>query len=60
MGRIIRQLKAELFDLIRLPSGKRPDKSRIMAMVLRLDLVWGKPKKCSSRMRDVMRLKYYS
>ena len=45
MGRIIRQLNAELFDLIRLPSRKRRDKSRIMAIVLPLGPSLGKPKK---------------
>jgi len=44
MGRIIRQLKAELFGLIRLPSRERLDKSRIMAKVLPLDPSLGKPK----------------
>ena len=60
MGRIIRQLKAELFSLIRLPSRGRLDKSRIMTMVVPLDPSLGKPKKLLDQVRDVMRLKHYS
>jgi hypothetical protein len=60
MGRIIRQLKAELFGLIRLPSRERLDKSRIMAKVLPLDPNLGKPKKLLDQVRDVMRLRHYS
>ena len=60
MGRIIRQFKAELFGLIRLPSRGRLDKNRIMAMVLPLDPNLGKPKKLLDQVRDVMRLKHYS
>jgi hypothetical protein len=60
VGRIIRQLKAELFGLIRLPSRERLDKSRIMAKLLPLDPNLGKPKKLLDHVRDVMRLKHYS
>ena len=60
MGRIIRQLKAELFGLIRLPSMERLDKSRIMAKVLPLNPNLGKPKKLLDHVRDVMRLRHYS
>src|SRR5207253_368961 len=59
-GRIIRQLQAELFGLIRLPSRGRLDKNRIMAMLLPLDPSLGKPKKLLDQVRDVMRLKHYS
>jgi hypothetical protein len=37
LGRIIRHLKAELFGLIRLLSGERPDKSRIIATFVPLE-----------------------
>ena len=60
MGRIIPQLKAELFGLIHLLSRKRPDKSGIIAVVLPLGLNLGKPKKVIDQMRNVMRLKHYS
>src|SRR5438876_8837327 len=61
MGRIIRQLKAELFGLIRLRSGGRLDKYRIMAKVLLLDPSLGQPKELLDQVRDVMRrLKHYS
>jgi hypothetical protein len=36
---MIRHLKAELFGLIRLPSKQRPDKRRIMAMIVPLETV---------------------
>jgi integrase-like protein len=58
VGRIIRQLKVELFRLIRVPSRGGFDKNRFMATVLPADP--NLPKKLLDRVCNVMRLKHYS
>jgi hypothetical protein len=45
VGRIIRQLKAELFGLIRLLASKQPDKSGVMDTPVPKNATDDKPKK---------------